>query len=163
MRVSIIALATTIALSACTQAPQSTSTIDTASAAKVQTVMDESARLNAWFDAKYEAEVLESPINLTYLGRTERKGEIDDFSPEALAKSIADIETPATTKIVSIPAPNNLENHFTIRSIIAPTVFTTVFTSGFFFRLLATSFASLRILFAISLIFGVSPCILKRS
>jgi len=89
MRVSIIALATTIALSACTQAPQSTSTIDTASAAKVQTVMDESARLNAWFDAKYEAEVLESPINLTYLGRTERKGEIDDFSPEALAKSIA--------------------------------------------------------------------------
>lgn len=89
MRVSIIALATTIALSACTQAPQSTSTIDIASAAKVQTVMDESARLNAWFDAKYEAEVLESPINLTYLGRTERKGEIDDFSPEALAKSIA--------------------------------------------------------------------------
>lgn len=89
MRVSIIALATTIALSACTQAPQSASTIDTASAAKVQTVMDESARLNAWFDAKYEAEVLESPINLTYLGRTERKGEIDDFSPEALAKSIA--------------------------------------------------------------------------
>jgi uncharacterized protein (DUF885 family) len=91
MRLSLIALATTLALTACTQAPQSTTPTD-ASATVVtaqQSAVDESARLNEWFNAKYEAEVLESPINLTYLGRSERKGEIDDFSPEAMAKSIA--------------------------------------------------------------------------
>lgn len=91
MRLSLIALATTLALTACTQAPQSTTPTD-ASAMVVtaqQSAVDESARLNEWFNAKYEAEVLESPINLTYLGRSERKGEIDDFSPEAMAKSIA--------------------------------------------------------------------------
>lgn len=81
MRLSLIALATTLALTACTQAPQSTTPTD-ASATVVtaqQSAVDESARLNEWFNAKYEAEVLESPINLTYLGRSERKGEITTF------------------------------------------------------------------------------------
>ncbi len=95
MRLSHIALAITLALSACTQAPdkpassQASSKETTTQTTAQKVAMDESARLNQWFDTKYEAEVLESPINLTYLGRSERKGEIDDFSPEAYAKSIA--------------------------------------------------------------------------
>ncbi|MBJ88615.1 MAG: DUF885 domain-containing protein [Woeseia sp.] len=44
----------------------------------------ETNRLNAWFEDKYEAEVLESPIQLTLLGRDERQGELDDLSEAAL-------------------------------------------------------------------------------
>lgn len=38
------------------------------------------AALRAWFEAKYEEQVLQSPLQLTRLGRKERYGEIDDFS-----------------------------------------------------------------------------------
>ena len=74
MRLSHIALAITLALSACTQAPdkpassQASSKETTTQTTAQKVAMDESARLNQWFDTKYEAEVLESPINLTYLG-----------------------------------------------------------------------------------------------
>ena len=36
--------------------------------------------LNEWLDAKYEEQLLRSPMNLTYLGRDERKDEIDEFT-----------------------------------------------------------------------------------
>ena len=44
----------------------------------------ETKRLNEWFEEKYEEEVQESPIQLTFLGRDERQGELDDFSEAAL-------------------------------------------------------------------------------
>ena len=37
-------------------------------------------KLTAWFDAKYEEQLRDSPLQLTGLGRKERYGEIDDFS-----------------------------------------------------------------------------------
>jgi len=43
-------------------------------------VTDESARLNAWFDEKYEEGLQFSPSELTSLGRKERYDEIDDLS-----------------------------------------------------------------------------------
>ena len=53
--------------------------------AAAQTV--ETTKLNKWFEAKYEEEVMMSPIQLTFLGRKERLGELDQMGEEAtLAK-----------------------------------------------------------------------------
>ena len=41
---------------------------------------DETARLNAWLDARYDEELQLSPIQLTMLGRKTRYDEIDDYS-----------------------------------------------------------------------------------
>jgi len=43
-------------------------------------VKSESEKLNEWFEVKYEEEVLKSPIQLTFLGRKDRYGELDDLS-----------------------------------------------------------------------------------
>lgn len=43
----------------------------------------ESEKLNAWFEEKYEEEIMMSPIQLTFLGRKDRYGELDDLSEEA--------------------------------------------------------------------------------
>ena len=40
----------------------------------------ESEKLNAWFDMKYEEGLMMSPLGLTFQGRKERYGEIDDMS-----------------------------------------------------------------------------------
>lgn len=50
----------------------------------------ETERLNAWFEEKYEAELMESPLGLTMQGRQERYGELDDFSEEAYARQVSD-------------------------------------------------------------------------
>ena len=92
MRIAALALATSMALLGCSEAPQTPQTSEASVVASSYTQADiqaESARLNAWFEAKYEAEVMQSPINLTYLGRTERQGEIDDFSMETFDQQIA--------------------------------------------------------------------------
>ncbi|MGN3973779.1 DUF885 domain-containing protein [Tsuneonella sp. SYSU-LHT278] len=47
------------------------------------------AALRAWFEAKYEEQVLDSPLTLTSLGRKERYGEIDDFSLAAQDRQLA--------------------------------------------------------------------------
>ena len=54
--------------------PVETAVVDTAA---------ETERLNKWFEEKYEEELLMSPIGLTFLGRKERYGEIDDMSEAA--------------------------------------------------------------------------------
>ena len=92
MRIAALALATSMALLGCSEAPQPPQTSEVSVVASSYTQADiqaESARLNAWFEEKYEAEVMQSPINLTYLGRTERQGEIDDFSMETFDQQIA--------------------------------------------------------------------------
>lgn len=89
MRSSLTALATIFALVACDQVRgPSPSTPEASSAeapatATVEEIAAETERLNAWFEEKFEAELLESPIQLTFLGRDERQGEIDDFSEAA--------------------------------------------------------------------------------
>ena len=69
---------------------------DTGSAPAPETVVTDSVadqaseteRLNAWFEEKYEAELMDSPIGLTMQGRQDRYDEIDDFSEEAYAEQI---------------------------------------------------------------------------
>ena len=45
-----------------------------------EVVKSESEKLNEWFEVKYEEEVMMSPVQLTFLGRKERYGEMDDLS-----------------------------------------------------------------------------------
>ena len=90
MRTTLTAIATVLALTACDQvrtpgsSATDTATVGTAAAPTAEEIAAETDRLNAWFEEKYEAEVLESPIQLTFLGREERQGEIDDFSEAGL-------------------------------------------------------------------------------
>ena len=45
--------------------------------------------LTEWLDAEYEEQLLRSPMNLTYLGRDERKDELDEFTLEAYQADLA--------------------------------------------------------------------------
>lgn len=91
------ALATVFALASCdvvrtpsnTESETSTPVAETPAAPTAEEIAAETERLNTWFEDKYEAEVLESPIQLTFLGRDERQGEIDDFSEAALDAQLA--------------------------------------------------------------------------
>jgi uncharacterized protein (DUF885 family) len=98
MRVKLSATATALALilAACgeTSAPQQgnnpeagAETTETAAATDAE-IEAETARLNAWFDEKYEEQVMMSPIRLTFLGRKERNDEIDDMSYEAAQEQL---------------------------------------------------------------------------
>lgn len=89
---TLTALATVFALASCdvvrtptnSSTETSTTPVEAPVAPTAEEIAAETDRLNAWFEDKYEAEVLESPIQLTFLGRDERQGEIDDFSEAAL-------------------------------------------------------------------------------
>lgn len=47
-----------------------------------------SAELTAWFDAEYEEDLLTSPIGLTFQGRKERYGELDQFDEAELDRKL---------------------------------------------------------------------------
>lgn len=49
----------------------------------------ESERLNAWLEAKYEEQLQFSPISISYLGRKEQYGRLDDASIEAEDSQLA--------------------------------------------------------------------------
>lgn len=75
-------------LSACGESitPSSNQAVQPASVSALPDTSEtetESARLNRWFDAKYEEQLQFSPIALTFLGRKDRYAELDDFSVEA--------------------------------------------------------------------------------
>jgi uncharacterized protein (DUF885 family) len=94
MKKSLLVLTIALALLGCEQKqnaePQNLASAESAQNASVDTQVEaETARLNAWFDSKYEQRTLRSPIQLSFLGRTERQGEIDDFSEEATNDYIA--------------------------------------------------------------------------
>ncbi len=87
-RILLIA-ASALALSACSTLSDTMSKAPGMAKEAMSKVSDsETARLNAWFDARYEEQLQMSPIGLTYLGRKERYGEIDDMSIEAADKKL---------------------------------------------------------------------------
>ena len=47
-----------------------------------------SLSLTAWLDEQYEEQVLQSPLLLTYLGRSERKDELDEFSFDSFKRDL---------------------------------------------------------------------------
>ena len=95
MRIPLTVLATLFAISACdlirtplNSDPQPTP-VESPAAPTAQDIAAETARLNAWFEDKYEAELLTSPIQLTFQGRSERQGEIDDMSEASVDARLA--------------------------------------------------------------------------
>lgn len=91
MRPTLLAAAVILALFGCekapTNSPTTSSSIEQSNVTQAQ-IQAETARLNAWFEEKYEQQVMRSPLALTSLGRTERQAEIDDFSDAAYAQDI---------------------------------------------------------------------------
>ena len=94
MRRLPISLFIALTLSACGSQKSGSSTSvmpQTATPAEVvanESVTSETEKLNQWFEGQYEAELLQSPIGLTFQGRKERYGEIDDMSEAAEAKQL---------------------------------------------------------------------------
>lgn len=101
MRVSLTAAATGTALAlilaACGETPATNQTdangVETEAEAASETpdeadIEAETERLNAWFDEKYEEQIMMSPIRLTFLGRKERNDEIDDMSRAAAQEQL---------------------------------------------------------------------------
>jgi uncharacterized protein (DUF885 family) len=85
----LLSLAAIAVLTACGQAPsENTSNAQTEAPATVQKAQSETERLNEWFEAKYEEQLLESPMTLTRLGRKERYDEFDDFTEAAGEKQL---------------------------------------------------------------------------
>lgn len=75
IRTAVSALALIVALGAC--AP-TTPAADPAAIAAAQA--EQSAKLNAWFDAKYEEQLQFSPIGLSFQGRKDKNDQIDCFT-----------------------------------------------------------------------------------
>ena len=86
MRQQLLTLILLLSLAACSDQKQATQK-DVAPATPAQTEevasQSETDKLNAWFEVKYEEELMMSPIALTFQGRKERYGEIDDMSEAA--------------------------------------------------------------------------------
>jgi uncharacterized protein (DUF885 family) len=83
--VSVLSLAL---CAACVHAaPPAATTPATASAKAAASTED--ARLNAWFERKYEEQLRFSPIRLTVLGRKDLYAKLDDMSREGAAQQLA--------------------------------------------------------------------------
>ncbi|MBB6065528.1 DUF885 domain-containing protein [Pseudoxanthomonas broegbernensis] len=80
-----------LALAACSPSP-STGPSASASVAAEAPSQEESQRLNAWFDAKYEALLRLRPMQLTFLGRKELNDRLDDMSEAAARDRLAWLE-----------------------------------------------------------------------
>ncbi len=84
----LVVSALTLALcTACAHVAPSAST--PADAPATAAAVSEDARLNAWFERKYEEQLQLSPMGMTMLGRKDRYGELDDMSREASQKQLA--------------------------------------------------------------------------
>ena len=82
MRKSILALAVASLLSACGPASQAPSQQQVAAPATVSSVpqQSETERLNQWFETKYEEQLQQSPLQMTFLGRKDKYDQVDDTS-----------------------------------------------------------------------------------
>lgn len=74
IRSAVSALALALVVSACSPATEQKAEVDPA------VVAEQSAKLNEWFDAKYEEQLQFSPVALTFLGRKDKNDQIDCFT-----------------------------------------------------------------------------------
>ena len=79
-----LALALALALSPCASAHDKA-----AAQAAVQAAQSETARLNAWFEQKYQEQLRFSPVRLSFLGRKELYDQLDDVSEAGFRKQLA--------------------------------------------------------------------------
>ncbi len=104
MRKSILFLAMAGVLAGCNPTPDTTSNSNStvpaqAASAEVDTQQSASARLNQWFEQKYEQQLQQSPLQMTFLGRKDKYDQIDDVTIAAeeqqlawLAASVAELK-----------------------------------------------------------------------
>lgn len=91
MKHSIVALALAGILAGCGQ-PADTQPQNQQGASEqkaTQSEQSETQRINAWFEEKYQRQLQQSPMQMTFLGRKDRYGEIDDMSIEAEQEQLA--------------------------------------------------------------------------
>jgi uncharacterized protein (DUF885 family) len=98
VRYSLIALSLAAALAGCQPAAEKVQTpvqAETAANTAVtpEVTESESARLNQWFETKYEEQLQMSPLQLTSQGRKEKYDQIDDVTAEAEDKELAWLAT----------------------------------------------------------------------
>lgn len=90
---NVLALALALTLGACATAQDRAAapTRPPAAAPATATQADpaETARLNAWFETKYEEQLRFSPIQLSFLGRKELNDQLDDASVAGMRKQLA--------------------------------------------------------------------------
>jgi hypothetical protein len=89
-RTAVSALALIAALGACAPNPN-TAPLNKQAAAESQEAI--SARLNAWFDTRYEEQLQFSPIQLTFLGRKDKNDQIDCFTHACADEQLAWLKT----------------------------------------------------------------------
>lgn len=98
MRKTLIALAVAGLLSACEPSAQLDVTTSSDTAAQNHATervtaqvaeQSETARLNQWFETKYEQRLQQSPLQMTFLGRKDKYDQIDDVSQAAEDKQLA--------------------------------------------------------------------------
>ncbi|MBZ4038290.1 DUF885 domain-containing protein [Novilysobacter selenitireducens] len=87
-RVLVLSALSLALLTACSTVPPSAATAPATESTQA-VAASEDARLNAWFERKYEEELQFSPIQMTFLGRKDRYSELDDMSREAADRQLA--------------------------------------------------------------------------
>lgn len=91
MRRTLVVSALSLALLAACSGPAPTGS--TSSPAAVESTragaVSEDARLNEWFELKYEEQLQLSPLQMTFLGRKDRHAELDDMSRAAADRQLA--------------------------------------------------------------------------
>ena len=88
-RVLVVSALSLALLTACASVPPAATTVPGTTPQATASATAEDARLNAWFERKYEEELQFSPIQMTFLGRKDRYAEIDDMSREAADRQLA--------------------------------------------------------------------------
>ena len=91
MRKTLIVCALALALTACDRAaaPAAGAAPTPAATFSQADIAAETERLNQWFEKKYEEQLQFSPIQLTFQGRKEHYGQIDDLSEKAALDQVA--------------------------------------------------------------------------
>ena len=112
MRIRSSALALIIAsgLTACVDRAPSDSTVTSAvnaAPAEAADAEQETARLNAWFEDKFNESISRSPMSATFLGSRENYDKWDDVSPEARTAEL-DIQRANVEEMRELFAPETL-------------------------------------------------------
>ena len=91
MRKTLLVCALALALGACDRsaAPESGAASTPAATFSQADIAAETERLNQWFEKKYEEQLQFSPIQLTFQGRKDQYGKIDDLSEKATLDQVA--------------------------------------------------------------------------
>lgn len=102
MRKSLLCLAVAAILAGCSPAPENTSNTSAENPVVTETAVSAPStteRLNQWFEEKYEQQLQQSPLQMTFLGRKDKYDQIDDVTIAAeeqqlaaLAASVAELK-----------------------------------------------------------------------